>query len=65
VCAQLSGQVPDQRGQDGAVWPVQAGPRLGAAQDGDLVPQHQQFRFFDADERPSRTSQPHSRMKIR
>ena len=44
VRPQPSGQVPDQRGQDGAVGPVQAEPRLGAAQDGDLVPQHQQFR---------------------
>jgi hypothetical protein len=43
VRPQRSGQVPDQRGQDRAVGPVQAGPRPGAAQDGDLVPQHQQF----------------------
>jgi hypothetical protein len=28
---------------------------LGAAQHGDLVPQHQQFRVLDAEERPSRT----------
>jgi hypothetical protein len=46
VCAQPSGQVPDQRGQDGAVGPVQAGPRIGAAEHGDLVPQHQQFRVL-------------------
>jgi len=46
VRPQPSGQVPDQRGQDGAVGPVQAGPRLGAAQDGHLMPQHQQFRVL-------------------
>jgi len=44
VRSQPSGQVPDQRRQDGAVGPVQAGPRIGAAQDGDLMPQRQQFR---------------------
>jgi len=57
--------VPDQRGQDGAIGPVQAGPGLGAAQYGDLMPQHQRSAFFDADERPSRTSQSQTRMKIR
>jgi hypothetical protein len=36
-----------------------------AAQHGDLVPTHQQFRVFDTDERPSRTSQPQTRMKMR
>jgi hypothetical protein len=32
---------------------------------GDLVPEHQQFGVVDAGERPSRTSQPASRTKIR
>jgi hypothetical protein len=44
VRPQPSAQVPDQRGEDGAAGPVQPGPGLSAAQDGDLVPQHQQFR---------------------
>ena len=30
-------QEPDERGEDGTVGPVQAGPRIGAAQHGDLV----------------------------
>jgi len=44
---------------------VQAGLRIDAVQDSDLVPQYEQFAFFDADERPSRTSQPQSRTKMR
>jgi len=36
-------QQPDQRGEDSAVGPVQPGPGMGAAQHGDLVPQHQQL----------------------
>jgi hypothetical protein len=65
VRPQPSGQEPDQHGEDRVVGPVQPGPRSGAAQHGDLVPQHQQFRVFDAEERPSRTSQPQTRMKMR
>jgi hypothetical protein len=40
---QLSRQEPDQRGEDCAVGPVEAGPRMGAAQQGDLVPKHEQL----------------------
>ena len=36
-------QEPDQRGEDRAVGPVQPGPGIGAAQHGDLVPQHEQL----------------------
>jgi len=43
VQSQPSRQEPDQRGEHGAVSPVQPGPRSGAAQHGDLVPQHQQL----------------------
>src|ERR1019366_3646178 len=43
VQPQFSRQEPDQRGEDGAVGPVQPGPGLGAAQHGDLVPQHQEL----------------------
>jgi len=46
VCPQLSGQEPDQRGHDGSISPVEPGPGLSAAQHGDLVPQHQQFRVL-------------------
>jgi hypothetical protein len=34
-------QEPDQRSEDRAVGPVEPGPRIGAAQHGDLVPQHE------------------------
>jgi hypothetical protein len=43
---QPSRQEPDQRSEDDAVGPVQAGPRIGAAQHGDLVPQHEQLRVL-------------------
>src|ERR1039457_2801377 len=36
-------QETDERGEDCAVGPVQPGPGIGAAQHGDLVPQHQQL----------------------
>jgi len=36
--SQPSRQEPDQRGEDGAVGPVQPEPGIGAAQHGDLVP---------------------------
>jgi hypothetical protein len=39
-------QEPDQRGEDRAVGPVQSGPRMSAAQHGDLMPQHEQLRFL-------------------
>jgi hypothetical protein len=41
VHPQAFGQEPGQRGQDRAVGPVQPGPRIGAAEHGDLVPQYQ------------------------
>jgi len=34
VCPQRSGQLPDQRRQHRAIYPVQPGPRAGAAQPG-------------------------------
>jgi len=43
VRSQPPGQEPDQRGEDRAVGPVRPGPRMGAAQHGDLVPQHEQL----------------------
>ena len=46
VYPQLPGQVPDQRGHDGSVGPVEPGSGLGAAQHGDLMPQDQQFRVL-------------------
>jgi hypothetical protein len=43
VCSQLSGQVPDQRGHDGSVGPVEPGFGPGAAQHGDFMPQDEQL----------------------
>ena len=40
---QPSRQEPDERGEGCAVGPVQPGPGIGAAQHGDLVPQHEQL----------------------
>jgi hypothetical protein len=47
VRPQPSRQEPDQRGRHRAVGPVPPGPRLGAAQHRDLVPQHEQFRILE------------------
>ena len=33
----------EKRGEDCAIGPVQPGPGIGAAQHGDLVPQHEQL----------------------
>jgi hypothetical protein len=43
VHPQLCWQEPDQRGEDCAVCPVEPGRGIGAAQHGDLVPQHEQL----------------------
>ena len=36
-------QEPDQRGEDGAVGPVEPWPGVDTAQHGDFVPEHEQF----------------------
>ena len=41
--SQCSGQPSDERGEHGSVRPVQPWPRVGAAQDGDLVAQHEEL----------------------
>ena len=46
VHPQASGQEPDKRGEDRPVGPVQARPRMGAAQHGNLVPQHEQLNVL-------------------
>jgi hypothetical protein len=46
VWSQLCRQEADQRGEGGAVGPVEPGPRMGTAQHRDLVPQHEQFGVF-------------------
>jgi len=42
VHPQPRGQDPDQHGEDSPVGPDHPGPRPGAPQDGDLMPQHEQ-----------------------
>ena len=46
VYPQLPWKEQYQRGHDGSVGPVQPGSRVGAAQHGDLVPEHQQLRVL-------------------
>jgi hypothetical protein len=46
VYPQRSRQEPDQRGEDRPVGLVEPGPGIGAAQHGDLVPQHEQLRVL-------------------
>ena len=41
--AQCSGQSLDEGGEHGSVGPVQAWSWVGAAQDGDLVAQHEEL----------------------
>jgi hypothetical protein len=43
VDPQRSGQPLDQSGEDSPVRPVQAWSRVGAAEHGDLMPQHEQL----------------------
>jgi hypothetical protein len=43
VYPQTPGQEADQRGEDRAIGPVQVRPGMGAAQHGNLVPQHEQL----------------------
>jgi hypothetical protein len=41
VATQCAGQPPHEGGEHGSVRPVQARPWIGAAQDGDFVPEHE------------------------
>jgi len=47
ACSQLRRQEPDRRGENGAVGPVEPGPRMGAAQHRGLVPQHEQLGVLE------------------
>jgi hypothetical protein len=47
VCSQLCRQEPHQRGENGAVGPVEPGSRIGPAQHGDLVLQHEQLGVLE------------------
>jgi hypothetical protein len=57
VHPQPRGQEPDQRGEDRPVGPVQPGPRMGSAQHGDLMPQHQELGVLGG-RRPGGQDQP-------
>src|SRR4051812_43241923 len=46
VATQALGQPPGEGGEDGSVRPVQAWSRVGAAEYGDLVPQHEEFNVL-------------------
>ena len=50
-------QEPDQRGEDRPAGPVEPGPGMGAAQHGDLVPQHEQLGVLGG-RRPAEQNQP-------
>ena len=65
MATQRSRQPPDERGEHGPVRPLQAGSGVGAAQHGDLVPQHEELDVLGADVRPSSRSSPSMCWKIR
>ena len=65
MTAQDCGQSSDEGGEHGPVRQVQARRRVGSAEDGDLVTQHEQLDVLDADVRPSSNDHPRSWMKIR
>ena len=43
MATQRAWQPPYEGGEHGPVGPIQAWSRVGAAQDGDLVPQHEEL----------------------
>ena len=55
MSAQHLRQLPDQRGEDCAICPVQ-GLGVGFAQHGDFVRHTSSSTFMDADDRPSNNS---------
>ena len=48
MAPQRSRQEPDERGEHGSVRPLQAGSGAGAAEYGDLVPQHEELDVLGA-----------------
>ena len=56
---------PDQRGKDCAVGLVEPGPRMGPAQHATSCRSTSSSACLEADDRPSRTSQPQSQTKMR
>ena len=62
---QWSGQPSDERGEDGSVRPVQARSWVGAAQDGDLVAQHEELDVLGGRRATQQQDQPSTCRKIK
>ena len=58
MATQCSGQPPDEGGEDGPVRPVQAWSWVGAAQDGDLVAQHEELDVLGGGRAAQQQDQP-------
>ena len=58
MAAQRSGQPPDERGEHGPIRPLQARSGVGAAQHGDLMPQHEQLDVLGGGRATQQQEQP-------
>ena len=58
MATQRSGQPPDERGEHGPVRPLQAWSRVGAAQHGDLVAQHEELDVLGGGRAAQQQDQP-------
>ncbi len=58
MATQCSGQAGDEGGEHSAVRPVQAGPRAGATEYGDLVAQHEELDIFGGGRTAHQQDQP-------
>ena len=58
MATQCSGQPPDEGGEHGPVRPVQAWSWVGAAQDGDLVAQHEELDVLGGGRAAQQQDQP-------
>ena len=65
VAPQCPGQPPHERGEHGPVRPVQAWPWVGAAQDGDLVAQHEELDVLGGGRAARQHDQPEHLPKIK
>ncbi len=58
-------QPPDERGEDRSIRPVQAGLRVGSAQHGDFVTQHQELDVLGRRRAAQQQQQVHQLRKIK
>jgi hypothetical protein len=58
VATQSSGQPPGETGEDRSVRPVHAWSWVGAAEDGDLVPEHEELDVFSGGRATQQQDQP-------